>query len=364
MDRLIGAIQDLSLARHLDDVAAVVRSAARDLVGADGATFVLREGEHCYYKDEDAIEPLWKGRKFPLELCVSGWAMLNREPAVIPDIYADERVPDEVYRPTFVKSLVMVPIRTRAPIGAIGTYWARPYRANAAEVQMLQALADSTSVALENVQVYAELEERVRQRTEELAAANGRLRAEVAERERAQAAVHQIAITDDLTGIYNRRGFRMLAERELALARRLGIPSMLISVDVDFLKLTNDRFGHAAGDQLIIDTARLLTRVFRATDIVARLGGDEFAVLCPSSAREAGSTDGRSDGGAEALQRLRHGLLDFNLAARGLQPLSLSLGATVIPPDDGRDLDHLLAAADRAMYADKQGRRGPLSMVS
>ncbi|MBL8708099.1 MAG: diguanylate cyclase [Rhodospirillaceae bacterium] len=354
MDQLINAIQELSLARHADDVAAVVRHTARALVGADGATFVLKDGDHCYYKDEDAIAPLWKGRRFPLETCISGWSMMQRQPVVIEDIYLDARIPHEAYRPTFVKSLVMVPIRTREPIGAIGTYWAQHHRASDVDVQTLQALADSTSVALENVQVYAELEERVRRRTEDLAAANERLRAEVAERERAEAAVHEISITDELTGIHNRRGFRLLAGRELALARRHGRSALLVCADVDYLKQVNDRHGHEAGDALIVETARLLQRVFRGTDIIGRLGGDEFAVLCSDC---VGGWD-------ETLQRLRTALIDYNIAARPLEPLSISLGSTAIAPDDQRDLDRLLAAADRAMYADKSARRGLLPMVS
>lgn len=152
---LVAAIQRLSLARSIGDIQEIVRSAARRLTGADGATFVLREGEHCYYADEDAISPLWKGQRFPLEACISGWAMLNRQPAVIEDIYADGRIPHEAYRPTFVKSLAMVPIRTLAPVG----YWARRHAPSAQEVELLQALADSTVVAMENVRVYEELEQ-------------------------------------------------------------------------------------------------------------------------------------------------------------------------------------------------------------
>jgi len=112
---------------------------------------VLRDGDYCSYVDEDAISPLWRGARFPLEACISGWSMVNRQPAVIPDIYADPRIPHDAYRPTFVRSLVMVPIRTSDPIGAIGTYWAEHHEASEAEVRVLQSLAGATSVALENV---------------------------------------------------------------------------------------------------------------------------------------------------------------------------------------------------------------------
>jgi hypothetical protein len=175
MERLVTVIQDLSLARDLETITTIVRGAARELTGADGATFVLREGEFCHYVDEDAIAPLWKGSRFPIDACVSGWSMKTREPAIIEDIYADARVPATAYRPTFVKSMVMVPIREAAPIGAIGNYWAVTHRANEGEVRILQALANSTSIAMENVQLYTELERRVRERTEQLEQANHEL---------------------------------------------------------------------------------------------------------------------------------------------------------------------------------------------
>lgn len=171
LPRLVAAVKELSHARSMADIAACVRQAARELNGADGATFVLRDAEHCHYFDEDAIEPLWKGLKFPLDACISGWAMLNKSPVAIPDIYADARVPQQAYRPTFVKSLVMVPVRREAPVAAIGNYWASEHVATPQEIDLIQALADSTSVAMENVRVYSELEQRVRDRTAELEAA-------------------------------------------------------------------------------------------------------------------------------------------------------------------------------------------------
>jgi hypothetical protein len=173
--QLIDVIQRLSLARDLATVQEIVRRAARRLTGADGATFVLRDGDRCHYADEDAIAPLWKGQRFPMSACISGWAMLNRQSVVIEDIYADGRIPHDAYRKTFVKSLVMVPIRTLDPVGAIGTYWASRRVPTAEEVELLRALADSTAVALENVRVFSELEERVKARTAELETLNHQL---------------------------------------------------------------------------------------------------------------------------------------------------------------------------------------------
>jgi response regulator RpfG family c-di-GMP phosphodiesterase len=155
---LTEAVQELSLARDLPGVQRVVRTAARRLTGADGATFVLRDGDKCHYADEDAIAPLWKGQRFPMSACISGWVMLHREHAMIPDIYADDRIPADAYRPTFVKSLLMVPIRRLDPVGAIGNYWADQHEPSDRDVMLLQALADSTAVAMENVRMMRELE--------------------------------------------------------------------------------------------------------------------------------------------------------------------------------------------------------------
>lgn len=162
-------MQELSRARSLLDVQEVVRAAARDLTGADGATFILLEEDECYYADEDAIAPLWKGRRFPIDECVSGWSMTSGEPVIVDDIRTVDRLPQDAYRPTFVRSLVIVPIRADAPLGAIGTYWAKPGRPSPTVVEIAQALADSTAIAMEHVQLLAELEARVAERTDALA---------------------------------------------------------------------------------------------------------------------------------------------------------------------------------------------------
>lgn len=155
---LLTAVRDLSFARELSEVTSIVRTTARRLTRADGVTFVLKDGDQCYYADEDAIAPLWKGRRFPLAACISGWVMTNGRSVVIPDIYADPRIPHDAYRPTFVKSLAMVPVRAEAPVAAVGAYWASTHEATAAEIRALEAIADAASLALTNVQLWADLQ--------------------------------------------------------------------------------------------------------------------------------------------------------------------------------------------------------------
>lgn len=145
---LVKAVERLSAARDLTDIIEIVRSTARAISGADGVCFVLRDGELCHYIEEDAIAPLWKGKRFPLTACISGWCMLNDAVAVIPDIYADARIPHDAYRPTFVKSLVMVPVRTTKPIAAIGCYWAATREFAPGELALIEALGRSASAAI------------------------------------------------------------------------------------------------------------------------------------------------------------------------------------------------------------------------
>ncbi len=334
MERLLRAVQELSLARSLPDVQRIVRVAARELTGCDGATFVLRDNGKCFYADEDAIAPLWKGSRFPLEACISGWAMINRKSVVIPDIYQDSRIPVDAYRPTFVKSLVMVPIRKLDPIGAIGNYWAYQRQPSERQVSLLQGLADSTSIAMENVQVYSELEQRVHDRTIALEKANEEIR--------------ELSITDELTGLHNRRGFYPLAEAALHSARRHDRRCVLAFLDVDGLKRVNDEQGHDVGDALLADVAGILRDTLRASDIVARMGGDEFCVLVAEPEGDQ----------ARLRERLLDAFRKFNETQNRPYHLSASVGLVEAWPADCGTVDQLLASADELMYEEKKTKAG------
>ncbi|MBO3663952.1 GGDEF domain-containing protein [Microbacterium stercoris] len=315
---LVGAVQELALATSLDDVVRIVRIAARELTGADGATFVLRDGDKCFYVEENAIEPLWRGQRFPLEACISGWSMLSKSVAVIPDIYADDRIPHDAYRPTFVKSLVMVPIRSVDPIGAIGNYWAEEHHATEGEVRLLQALADSTSVAMAHVNIRAELEARVRVESE----------------------LTRLSSTDELTGLLNRRGFWEHAGPALGDGDTARRPAVMAFVDMDGLKRTNDTRGHAAGDEAIRAVGRALDLIARPGDVVSRFGGDEFAAIYVEPGIE--------------LEQLRRRILD-EISSHGV---AASVGLYEVAPGDVIAVDALLARADALMYVEKNRSRG------
>jgi GAF domain-containing protein len=152
---LASALAEIAESDGMERLVELLPSAARYLARSDGATFVLRDGDRCHYVAEDAMSPLWAGQRFPMTDCVSGWVMLHGEPAAIEDIYADDRVPADAYRPTFVSSMAMVPIRSRDPLGAIGAYWADQHAPTANEISLLSSLAEAAAVALDREAVAA-----------------------------------------------------------------------------------------------------------------------------------------------------------------------------------------------------------------
>lgn len=347
MERLLIVMHDLSLARTLEQIMEIVRGAARSLTQADGASFVLQDNGYCYYADEDSISPLWKGQWFPMETCIGGWAIQHRSPAVIPNVFLDERIPWDAYKPTFVKSLVMVPIRTLDPIGAIGTYWSVNHEPTVETVKVLQALADTTAVAMENVRVYAELEQRVSDRTLALQMANEKLANEIKERQTIEEEVRRLSITDELTGLYNRRGFFLLAQQQLKLAQRLGTPYHIFFIDLDGLKLINDTQGHEMGDVAIRSAATILQQYCRSSDTFARLGGDEFAAVIQGSADQMHIL----------LERIQTKVAQFNQTTDYPFILAMSIGIYPYEHYQPRPLEELLRRADDAMYSNKKRKQ-------
>lgn len=168
------------------------------------------------------------------------------------------------------------------------------------------------------------------------------------ERNHLQQTLRNLSLEDDLTGLYNRRGFKALAEQQIRMAYRQETCLLLIFADLDGLKAINDAHGHLVGSEAIVDTAKLLLENFRDSDIVARLGGDEFVVLLPETPEKDFPVP---------ANRLRRRLAEFNRAAGRPYQLSLSLGAAAYDPRSPSPLDQLIERADQAMYRDKRKRR-------
>jgi diguanylate cyclase (GGDEF)-like protein len=165
-----------------------------------------------------------------------------------------------------------------------------------------------------------------------------------------------IALQDDLTDLYNRRGFATFADRHLVLARRKRESLMLIAADIDGLKSVNDNFGHAAGDQAVRAAADILRATYRSADIVARLGGDEFAVF---------PLEASTDSAELLLERLRKNIDAYNGQGLNRWKLSMSAGVARLEASACASVQQLLDEADRALYQQKrlrqQGTSGSLA---
>jgi putative two-component system response regulator len=216
---LVAAVQQLSQARSLEEIQQIVRSAARRLTGADGATFVIREEEDCHYVDEDAISPL---------------------------------IPHDAYRPTFVKSLAMVPIRQQDPLGAIGNYWATRHRPTGRDLGVLQALADSTAVAIENVRITKELE---RSRLETLS---------------------RLALAAEYRDDGTRQHTERVARTSRAIAAQLGLPASLQELICQAAPL-HDVGKLAVPDAILLKPGKLTPAEFEQVKRHTTTGGEILA---------------------------------------------------------------------------------------
>jgi diguanylate cyclase (GGDEF)-like protein/PAS domain S-box-containing protein len=173
--------------------------------------------------------------------------------------------------------------------------------------------------------------------------------AQAIERKRLEEEILSLSLTDELTGLYNRRGFTLLAEQEVKQANRMKRAMLLLFGDVDNLKMINDVLGHAHGDLALKEVSAILKKCFREADILARVGGDEFVVLALDASIES----------AEVMaNRLQASLEAHNLQRDETYPLSLSMGIARYDPEAPCTLSELIAQADGLMYLQKQAAKG------
>jgi diguanylate cyclase (GGDEF)-like protein/PAS domain S-box-containing protein len=160
--------------------------------------------------------------------------------------------------------------------------------------------------------------------------------------------LRSLSLTDALTGLHNRRGFFTLAELQLRLADRRKQGVYMLYADMDSLKEINDTYGHKEGDRALLETARLMQKTYRASDVVSRIGGDEFAVIPVGTAEDKMSV---------IIDRFQRNLDAFNSQGHLAYPLSVSIGLVMYDPMNPLPLDELLSRADKMMYERKRLRR-------
>jgi len=211
----------------------------------------------------------------------------------------------------------------------------------------------------------ARLEDLVAKRTAELVRANEMLEKDIAARKAtelnlaiqaqelasANRELENLSLIDDLTGLYNRRGFMALAEHRVKLAYRNGAVFSVAFIDLDGLKQINDAWGHETGNQALIDAAHVLKHSFRDSDILARLGGDEFGLFIAEADHK------------EIVHRIHQKLQICNAEPNRQHPLSFSMGIVLGNAEKNLDITALLIGADTLMYQEKRNKQSARSIV-
>lgn len=152
---------------------------------------------------------------------------------------------------------------------------------------------------------------------------------------------------DELTGLYNRRGFLVLGEQQINIGKRINKQVLLLYFDLDDLKQINDTFGHAAGDRVLVDTATVLKRAFRETDIIGRIGGDEFVAL---------ATINEASDKSVLTSQLYKAIDAYNSKEQSGYKLSLSIGTAICDPHQPVSITELMRLADESMYSLKRSQ--------
>ena len=171
---------------------------------------------------------------------------------------------------------------------------------------------------------------------------------DITERKRAEAAIHTLSLVDELTGLYNRRGFLAFCKQHLSSLSRTNKGVAIVYADLDGLKKINDSFGHTEGDRALMKTAELLKETFRSSDILGRLGGDEFTVLAAVDPE---------DGVDNLIARLEQKFESYNALKTSPYQLSISLGVAQFGSDGTQTMEDLMAQADLAMYENKRRKK-------
>lgn len=243
---------------------------------------------------------------------IAGWVVAHGAPALVADVAKDSRFQPIVSPQRRVRSMLCIPLLVRRrPIGVIcATHPEKSWFTKDHE-ELLCFLANSVVLDVENARLY------------------------------------RLAITDPLTGVYNRQHLAERLKEEVDRAHRYRTPLSVLIVDLDHFKAVNDEFGHQGGDRAIEEVATRMTAVVREVDLVARYGGDEFVAILPNTGRE---------GAERAAQRLLESIRATPVGTgRGEVTLTVTIGGSVLNRhEEARDL---LARSDAALYqAKKEGR--------
>lgn len=247
-----------------------------------------------------------------------------------------------------VKSLLAVPVVSNSLRGSIVLFWDTTQQNKTLKhgFFLLQHIAELTASALIDLESKQVLEQRITDNSSELSSLIQEHSDSNTRRDQEESLIREQSVTDALTGLLNRRGFLLHADKGLRIAKRLGATCTLVYADVDGLKNVNDKQGHHTGDLLIQQAAKAFLNSFRESDVVGRLGGDEFAALS------------LHDSSPETiLDRIKQQVMKTNTQLNAPLQLALSIGIVRCNPDSGLSLSDQLERADKHMYTQKQSHR-------
>ena len=338
--RLLALSRDLLQASDLRSVRELTGPAIQELLAADCSVLLLALGnqeqttefDHCgFIQPVHAESTLYQHAR---------QAYNDQAPIILPEVSTELSMQSSA-------SLIALPFPPTKPVGVLASMWyhREDHSRLATHLPTLRYIGELTAAALGNVGFRQVMTNRLLAQTDEIAQAERAHAKELVRRDSVEQELHHISVTDVMTGMLNRRGFFLHAERSFKVARRQGISSALIYADLDKLKAVNDVLGHDAGDRLIQDGGRILHASFRDSDVVARLGGDEFAVFTLDASHPEA-----------ILTRMQSNIEDFHLHSTQPYRISFCVGVVQCSPSSSLTLSDYLALADKQMYEQKHKR--------
>jgi diguanylate cyclase (GGDEF)-like protein len=348
LTRLLALARDLLQAPDPHSVLELTGPVIQELLLADGALLLLILGEQDYAAEYDRNGLMKTARDSTALYRHARQAIDNQTPILLPNVVAEPKISDARLCAGETISLIAFPFPPIKPVGVLAVFWncdGHPHQP-AEPIPILRHIGELTAAALGNVAYRQMIEDRITARTEEITASTLKHAKELHRRDHVEEELHRISVTDVMTGMLNRRGFFLNAERSFKVAQRQEVPSTIVYADLDDLKNVNDALGHETGDRLIQDAGRILQASFRDSDVVARLGGDEFAVYTLDAEQPE-----------VLLDRIRLNIESFRHSEARPYEISFSIGVVKCDPSSDLLLPDYLLLADEQMYEHKKARR-------
>ncbi|ONH23207.1 serine/threonine protein kinase [Pseudofrankia asymbiotica] len=345
---IVAASRTLSSETSIEGLRTRVVGILSEMTGATGVHLLLRnqEGHDWLVSTGTGAVPLREAdRQRLLPASVIWYAERTHEPVVVADATRDDRFRRDAYITDLDRcSLLVVPILTRGELRAMLLLENRMIRGafSTERLEGIMLIAGQLAVSLDNALVYASLERKVTERTQQLAAANRRL--------------EQLSITDPLTGLANRRRLEEVLESEWGRAQQQAASIALAMVDIDHFKLYNDHFGHTAGDRCLQRVAACLAQNISDAHLAARYGGEEFAIVMPGTDTDAAT--GLARHLCSAVKELAE---PHPLVGEGV--VTASIGVAAVAPTSEKAADEIIELADGALYRAKHGGRGRVKVA-